>query len=308
MDMLKYIVHKEIRKLKGQTIFDAIIIGAGPSGLQSALYLARAGKNIIVLHSASKGALLSADKIQNFYGVGEVPGKRLYDKGLNEIKKLGVNVKNTIVTDISYDVDRMHYVVGDNSSHYRAKTIILAMGKESSKKLGFEVKATTGVSYCATCDGFFYRNKQVAVIGNSEYTLSEHNHLLNVTSNIDVLTNDEKISPAVSNIESVIAKEIVSISNTPRNRVKVVFKDKTSAIYDAVFIAVGDYAASAIARTLGVYVENGFVVVNDKMSTNVPGVFACGDMIGGVFQIAKAVCDGMMTGLSVIEYLNQNKN
>ena len=293
--------------MKETRVFDTIIVGAGPSGAQAGLYIARAGKSVLVMHHPSKGALVSANNIQNFYGVGETSGEKLYAKGIAELKKLGVEVKKTIVTDIMYDFDHENYVVSDNSNRYRARSIILAMGKEIPQNRGFEINAKDAVSYCATCDGFFYRNKNVAVIGNTEFTLCEHNHLLNVTSSVDVLTNSDVVCPALSNIENVISKPIEKLINTANGKVKVWFQDKSTAIYDGVFIATGDYSASTISKTLGVYVEDGFVVVNDKMSTNIPGVFACGDMIGGTFQIAKAVADGMTTGFSVISYLNDKK-
>jgi len=294
-------------KVKSNIVYDTIIIGAGPSGGQAALYLARAGKSVLVFHEPSIGALCNSKLIENFYGVGQIEGVKLYNNGVRDIQKLGVNVIKSIVTHIEYDYDNMHYMVSDNKSKYRAKTIILAMGKEIKTNTTYKMLAKEKVSYCATCDGFFYRNKEIALIGNSEFTLSEYNHLLNVTSHIEVLTNSDNVNENLKDIVKIETSQILSVANTNDERVKVTFKNKKCKVYDGVFIAEGHFSTSAIARTLGVYVENGFIVVNEKMSTNVLGVFACGDIIGGIFQIAKAVSDGMQTGISVIEYLNNLK-
>ena len=287
-----------------KTIYDTIIIGAGPSGVQAGIYLLRANKKVLFFHAPNIGALQSAGVIENFYGQTKISGKELYDIGISSVKNLGAQIKESLVTYIEYDFENELYIVCDNNIKVKAKTLILAMGKQIQNKSSYKLNATEKISYCATCDGFFYRNKKLAIIGNSEYTLSEYNHLLNVASDITLITNNVEISSELKDIKNVINKEIVSINQTKDNNVKITFKDKSSEIFEGVFIAEGHFGTSALSSTLGVYSENGFIVVNEKMSTNVKGVYACGDIIGGTFQIAKATCDGMATGLSVISYLN----
>lgn len=287
-----------------RVIYDSIIIGAGPSGVQAGLYLARANKKVLVFHDYSVGALLKADKISNFYGQSEILGTELYNTGIDSLKRLNVDIIESLVTHIEYDYEHNLYVVSDNNVKVKAKTIILAMGKQIKNNSNYKIDTDKKISYCATCDGFFYRNKKVALIGNSEYTFSEYTHLKNATSHITLLTNSNEIHDSLKDITDVNTIQIKNISLTHDDKVQVEFYDKSKDLYDGVFIAEGHFGTSAIASTLGVYVLNGWIVVNDKMSTNVPGVFACGDIIGGTFQIAKAVSDGMQTGFSVINYLN----
>ena len=175
-------------------IYDTIIVGAGPSGVQAGLYIKRAGKKVLVFHDYSLGALLKADKISNFYGVGDISGKELYNNGIASLKNIGVDIIQSIITHIEFDFENNLYTVSDNDIKVKSKTIVLAMGKEIKQNTNYNINATGKISYCATCDGFFYRNKKVAIIGNSEFTLSEYNHLKNVISDVTVLTNAKNVN------------------------------------------------------------------------------------------------------------------
>lgn len=287
-----------------RTIYDTVIIGAGPSGVQAGLYLLRANKKVLFFHDYSQGSLVKAEKIGNLYAQGEVSGIDLYNKGIKDVKKLGADIIESLVTFVEYDYENQLFVVCDNNVKVKAKTIILAIGKQIIANPKYKINTNEKISYCATCDGFFYRNKKVALIGNSEYTFAEYNHLLNVTSDITILTNEDVVCDELKNVSRVITKNISSINLDKNKNIKIIFKDRTSQIFDGVFIAEGHFGLNALASTLGVYSENGFIIVNEKMGTNVQGVFACGDAIGGTFQISKAMNDGMITGLSVISYLN----
>lgn len=288
--------------MKQFNIFDVCIIGSGPSGVQAGLYLLRAQKSVVFFTSDKLGSLVSAHKIENFYGVGETSGEELYKKGIVEVERLGASIKWGIVSHIIPDFDSNTYVITDNKNTVKAKTVLLAMGKQIQKNLEYEINAKSGVSYCATCDGFFYKNKKIAIVGNSEYTLAEYKHLLNVTKDITIFTNGEKNSVFSKNCITNQNK-IIKIENTKDLRVEIYLNDDSVYSFDGVFIAEGHFSINQLASTLGVQIKDDCVVVDDKMKTNINGVYACGDLIGGPYQIAKAVNDGMKAGLSILNYL-----
>ena len=159
-----------------------------------------------------------------------------------------------------------------------------------------------GISYCAICDGFFYKNKIVAVIGSGNYAISETNDLINIARKITILTNGEKAPEIRADNVDIVTKKIKEISG--ENKVEeVIFDDETLLKTDGVFIAQGTAGATEFAKKLGIITKNDKIVVNENMQTNIKGIFACGDCIGGLLQVSKAVYDGAKAGLAVVEYL-----
>ena len=285
-------------------IYDAIIIGAGPSGAQAALYLARANKKVLVFYSKEKGSLTYANEIENFYAQGKIKGVDLYKKGIKELNKFDIELINTLVTNITINYEDNTFTVGDNNQWFTAKALILALGKEKIAE-NFKIEAKSGVSYCAVCDGFFYKRKRLALIGSTEFAVTEFRILKNTTQDITILTNSQKCVMELENYALKCEKSISKIKNTPSNKVLVEFLDNTALEFDGVFIAEGDMGVSSISKQLGIETSQGnYIKVDDKMRTNINGIYACGDVIGGTAQIAKAVNDGMKTALSVINYLN----
>jgi len=284
-------------------IYDCIIIGAGPSGVQAALYLIRANKSVVVFHSYELGALNNAEWVENFYAQGKIKGKQLYKKGIEELKKFGASVLDFKVTKISQNFDSKTFIVGNVDKSFETKSIIIAFGKEN-KKSNYIINATEKVSYCATCDGFFYKNKNVALVGNKELAYEEYNHLVKIVKEVTILTNSNNLCSKFSKDTSINKKKILEINNTNNGLIKIIFEDGTSLYFDGVFIAEGDYSINSLGAELGVVTKNQFINVDENMQTNISGVFACGDAIGGIFQVAKAVNDGMKAGMSVIKFLN----
>lgn len=288
-------------------IYDSLIIGAGPSGAQAGLYIARANKKVIVCHSRSLGALLKAEKIENYYGTGKVLAKDLYETGVRQLKAVGASVVEGVVSSVKYDYENALFEVDTGDVSFRAKTLVLATGREQVRTTTYEISAKQGVSYCAICDGFFYKNKKVAVIGESEFAFAEIKHLVGVVGEIHLLLNGKTAKNKNSDIKTMIASEIKKVAQDLEGKVVVEFVDGAEEHYDGVFIAEGNLGASALAKILGLNIDkNGYIIVDENMMTNMKGVFACGDIVGGVAQIAKAVNDGVKTGLSVINYLKMN--
>ena len=282
--------------------YDVVIIGAGPAGISASLYLVRSNKKTLVLYS-STAEVEKAAKIDNYYGFdGGISGKDLYQNGIKQAMSIGASVKNEEVLDIKMDANTYTLYTKDNT--YNAKAIILATGNKRLKPniKNIDLFEGRGVSYCAICDGFFYRKKKVGIIGAGDYAISEANELSNVTNNITIYTNGDKVSE--STIYPVIDKKIVSLEGEDKLS-KIVFEDGSIDSIDGLFIALGSASGVDFAKKLGIITENDSIVVNDDMQTNIAGIYACGNVTGGLLQVSKAVYEGAKSALSVIKYLNK---
>ena len=283
-------------------MYDTIIIGAGPAGITAGIYTQRGNLETLIIHNC-ESALQKATKIENYYGfIDGITGDKLYFNGINQAEKLGIDVKNEEVIKIEPCADG--FKVTTNIKTYLSKSIILATGtkKKTPQIKGIKEFEGKGISYCAICDGFFYKDKTVAVIGSGSYAVSEANDLINIVSKLIILTNGaEKPQIRGDNVEinSKTIKEFVG-----NNKIeKVEFNDGTDLQIDGAFIAQGSADSSDFARKLGIILNDSKIKVNENMETNIKGIFACGDCIGGTLQISKAVDDGMIAGLGVIRYL-----
>lgn len=286
-------------------MYDAIIIGAGPAGISAGLYLKRANKNVLILYYGVS-EIEKAHKIDNFYGFPNgISGKDLYEKGILQAKSLGIEVLNEEVLNVLMN-ESFRYNVITSNNNFEATTVILATG---SKKLtpnidGIEKFEGRGVSYCAICDGFFYRKKNVCVIGNELYAISEAEELMNVTPNVSILTNGKEMKEETSiNVNAKKIKEILGEEKVTG----VLFEDGTKIDVDGIFVAEGVAGGANFAKKLGIYMEASKIVVNDDMETNVPGIYACGNLTGGLLQINKAAYEGAKAGLKAVSYINERK-
>lgn len=286
-------------------MYDAIVIGAGPAGISAALYLKRANKNVVVLYHG-ESELEKAHKIDNFYGFPEgITGKDLFNNGILQAKNLGIDVIDDEVLGVIMN-ERFEYDVKTLNNTYNAKVIILATG---SKKLRPDIKGFTefegkGISYCAICDGFFYRKKNVCVIGNSNYAISEAEELANVTPNVTILTNGLDIVKETS--FNVINKKIASVGGEAKISY-VEFEDGSTLEVNGIFVALGQAGGKDIAKKLGIQMEKDTIIVDSNMKTNVPGVYACGNLTGGLLQINKAAYEGAKAALDAVKYINEKR-
>ena len=157
-----------------------------------------------------------------------------------------------------------------------------------------------GVSYCAICDGFFYRGKDVVVIGNGNYAIAETNDLINIVNHVTILTNGKKIPEFRAENVDIENRKAVAIEGND-NVEAVELDDGTKIKTDGIFVAQGVAGSTDFARKIGALIKNEKIVVNEKMQTTVKGLYACGDCIGGTLQVAKAVNDGMIAGIDIIK-------
>lgn len=284
---------------------DVIILGNGPAGISAAAYTARAGLETMVIGRDS-GALSKAGEIENYYGFPTpISGEQLVHNGIDQAVRLGVSMISDEVLGITYDGE---YTVETKLETYRAPCVILATG--ASRKAprieglsGFEGK---GVSYCAVCDAFFYRGKSVAVLGSGDYALHEANELLPVVGSVTLLTNGREPSAQFPEQIRVNKKEIAALRGDIVLE-SVAFRDGSTQPISGLFVAIGVASSTDFARTMGAETDGNRIVVDDRMQTSIPGLYAAGDCTGGMFQISKAVYDGAKAATSVIQYLRSRK-
>lgn len=299
-------------------MLDAIVIGAGPAGISSALYLKRANLEVLVLYHG-ESQLQKAHKIDNYYGFADgISGNDLYEEGINQAKNLGIEVLDSEVTNIQI-ASETSYTVTTSSGEYQAHAVIIATG---NKKLKPNVQnlaelETKGVSYCAVCDGFFYRKKDVCVIGDKLYAFQEAMHLKNIASSVTILTNgkdDAEIKELLKSQSDEQGLDKIIIETKPLKKIigidfveGVEFTDGTSIEAKGVFVALGEAGGADFAKKLGLTLEGDSIKTDSKMATNAKGIYSCGNVNGGLLQVCKAVYEGGLAGLSAVEYIRSIK-
>lgn len=283
--------------------FDVIIIGKGPAGISAALYVARSGLKAAVI-GLEHSALHRAKTIENYYGIPSVSGEELFESGLRQAEHFGVEIRSEQVVDLTKEE---LFRVQTTESSYQSRALILALGqsRHSSKISRADEMEGRGVSYCAVCDGFFYRGKEVAVVGGGEYALHEAAHLANLASKVTLLTNGEGEETVKDKGFPVLTQKIASIQGEERVS-GVQLGDGEVLPVEGVFLAEGFASGQDLARKLGLNTENGFLVVDENQMTNFPGVFAAGDCTGGFLQISTAVGEGAVAGQRCASMLKKN--
>ncbi len=288
-------------------ICDVLVIGGGPAGATAAIYAARGGKSVTLIYRDS-GALGRAEAVGNYYGFPEpVTGEQLFSMGLRQAENLGVEVIQTQVLSLGFQAEGLTAETG--SGIYCGKTMILATGTSRKKPgiPGLKEYDGMGVSYCAVCDGFFCRGKAVAVLGAGEYALHEAGVLLPLAAEVTLLTNGTAAPIELPAGLLVNQREIEALEGEDGILRGVRFRDGSFLETARVFVAMGEAESGDLARKLGLVTEGSRIVTNEKMETNVPGLFAAGDCTGGLLQVAKAVSDGATAGLEALRYLRAQK-
>jgi len=288
-------------------MYDVIIIGAGPAGISASLYAKRGNLNTLVIYNEEKSNLEKTEKIENYYGFENgIDGKALYEQGINQAKQIGVEIKKEEVLKI--ELDEKSFIVNTITKEYKTKAVIIATGnrKNSPNIKGVKEFEGRGISYCAICDGFFYKNKNVAVLGNGNYAISETNDLINIANEITILTNGKE-KPEVRNENIKINDKKIREVRGAEKLKEIEFEDSSKLGVDGLFIAEGTAGSIEFAKKLGIITKQDKIDVNENMETNIPGIFACGDCTGGLYQISKAVYEGTKAGLQAIEYIKRNK-
>lgn len=285
-------------------MYDVIIIGAGPAGISASLYLKRANINVLII-SKGYGALEKASKIENYYGLNEViSGKELFNIGINQAKRLGIEIVEDEVTGIS--LEESFFTVVTANREYIASKVILATG--ASRRIpnikGIKEYEGKGISYCAICDAFFYRDKDVGVLGSGNYAIHEANQLKSIANSVTILTNGEKMVENRDGEEFEVEDKPIREFRGNNIIEEVEFEDEDTKKLSGIFIAIGTASSNDLARKIGAVIQNNNIKVNENMQTTVDGLYACGDCTGGLLQINKAVYEGAKAAMHIIS----NKN
>lgn len=304
------------------TTHDVIIVGSGPAGYTAAVYTARAGLKPIVFAGAitAGGALMNTTEVENFPGFPEgVMGPDLMAKMQDQAEKFGAEVRYEDVTAVDLEGD-IKTVTNDDEETFSARTVILALGSEY-RKLGVEGEETfsgRGVSYCATCDGFFFKDQHIAVVGGGDSAMEEATFLSRFGSKVTIIhrrdelraskimadraLNDPKIDFAWNSEVLELHGEGQLSGLTLRDTVTGETRELDAT---GLFVAIGHLPRSGIVDGQVTLDESGYVLVDHPSTrTNIPGVFACGDVVDHTYrQAITAAGTGCAAALDAERYL-----
>lgn len=279
---------------------DVLVLGGGPAGVTAAIYAARSGKSVTLLYRDG-GALARAEKIGNYYGFPEpLTGPDLFQRGLSQAEALGVQVLQAQILSLGFGPGGLE--AETTAGTFSARAVVLATGIQRRRPgiPGLKELEGAGVSYCAVCDGFFCRGKEVAVLGAGEYALHEARVLLPLAARVHLLTGGQP-APQAPDME-VDTRPIAALEESEGRLSGVRFEDGTALPVSHLFVALGSAGSGDLARKVGILTENGNILTDETMATNVPGLFAAGDCTGGLLQVAKAAAQGAQAGLSAAKY------
>ena len=293
--------------------YDVIIIGGGPSGMTAAIYTARRGLKTIVLTRDLGGQITRTNEIENYPGFDLISGPELATKFFNQAKKFGAEIKFEEAKNIAKTEDGFSLkTVGDE---FKTKAIILSFGK-SPRELnvpGEEKLKGKGVSYCATCDGPFFKNKSVVVVGGGNSALDAALVTSAIAKNVYLIHRGEFRGEAIlidkvnkaKNIEQVVPNEITEIKGEEKVE-SVLLKDGREIKTDGVLVEIGYVIDRKLAEGLIKMDSTGQIIVDSRQNTSVPGIFAAGDLTDTPYkQIVIAAGEGAKAALSCFDYIQQ---
>ena len=300
--------------------YELAIIGAGPAGYTAAIYAVRSGIKTVVFDKMGGGGLANVSpKIENYPGFESIPGIELMDKMQKHAKKYADIHFMEEVTEIQKKNET--FTIATPKKSYNVKAIILSMGTEY-RKLNVprenELQGK-GVSYCATCDGYFFKDKTVAVVGGGNTAVIESIYLKQIgCKEVYLIHRRDQLRAEKAYEDEAREKQVKIIYNTQvesiqgKNKVEyLVMHDvkagkKSNLPVDGVFISVGEEPQNALAKELNVKLdEKGYVIVDKKQRTDIKGVYAAGDITGGLQQIVTACAEGAIAALSTTEVLGK---
>ena len=299
--------------------FDIIIIGAGPAGLTAGLYAGRQNSKALVIDKGLAGGLGSeVPMMENYPGFDLISGMELISKMKPQCEKFSEIRENQIIEDIEKRDDGIYIKtkssIGDDFNEYLTKSVILATGA-SHKHLnvpGENEFLGRGVAYCATCDGMFFVNRNVLMVGGGNSAAQEALYLKNIGCNVKIVHRRDSLRCEHRLEELLQEKGVEILWNSTIKEIKgdmavdsvTLVRDGVEEEYetDAVFVAIGDEPSNGLAKKLGVELdENGYIITDKSQATNVSGVYAAGDITGGVKQWIVACGEGAVAAISAYQ-------
>lgn len=289
--------------------FDCIVIGAGIAGVTASIYLKRAGLKILLLEKkAIGGQIINTSEIENYPTIENIDGTSFSLQLQNQIKKLEIPIEYKEVLDIQINGDLK--IVKTKDNEYITKNIIIATGRIPRKlNLDNEDKLLgRGISYCATCDGYFYKNKKVAIVGGGNSALEAAIYLSKICNSVTVINRGEKLRAdeelqnevkTLENVNILYNEEILSLNE--KEGILNNLRLKNSELFvDGLFVYIGLVPTLPFIKNIDLKLENGYIAVNQKMETNIPGIYACGDIIKkDVYQIITAASEGAIAASNI---------
>lgn len=301
-------------------IYDIIIVGAGPAGMSAALYAKRNNKDVLILEKESIGGQMAqAPKIENYPSITSISGEELANRMFDQIMDMGVDFELEKVEKINKE-DNIFNITTDYNTYY-AYSVIVATGSKH-KKIGIPNEASwlsKGLSYCATCDGAFFRDDVVAVIGDGNSALQYSLELSTICEKVYVCTlfdkffGDEVLVDRLNNKRNIDVINCISLKNIiGHDKIEeLVFEnllthDEFKLKVDGCFIAIGQQPDNDIIKNLADIDKVGYVITNDNVLTKTLGLFVAGDCrVKKVRQVTTAISDGAVAAIEAINYLNQ---
>ncbi|HAJ70031.1 MAG TPA: thioredoxin-disulfide reductase [Alkalibacterium sp.] len=307
---------------ENKTIYDVIIIGAGPGGLTAALYASRSNLKTLILEKGIPGGQLNnTAEIENYSGFKSVTGPDLSMKMLEGATQFGAEHVYGDVREIA-DKETVKEVITSDKT-YQTRSVIIATGAEH-KKLGVKGEAEfngRGVSYCAVCDGAFFRNKEIIVVGGGDSAVEEGAYLTQFADKVTIIHRRDELraqkilqdraykNKKIDFIWDTVVEEIVGEESVTGVEVKNVKNGETSLVRtDGAFIYIGLLPNSESFMSLPITNEEGWIETDANMMTQIPGIFAVGDVRETVLrQVATAVGDGSIAGNAAYQYVEELK-
>lgn len=305
-------------------IYDVIIAGAGPAGMTAAVYAARANMDTLMIERGIPGGqMANTEAVENYPGFESILGPELSNKMFEHAKKFGTVYAYGDIKEIKDGKEFKTVVCG--SKEYKARTVIVTTGAEY-RKLGVPGEkelAGRGVSYCAVCDGAFFKEKKLAVIGGGDSAVEEGTYLTRFASQVTIIHRRDQLraqkilqTRAFNNekVDFVWDTVCTKINGTDGKVSSLTLKNKktgeeTDFPADGVFIYVGMNPLSQAVQALGITDEQGYIVTNEKMETRIPGIFAAGDVRQKELrQIVTATGDGSIAADNAQKYVEKLKD
>lgn len=304
------------KETKSGKIYDVIIVGAGPAGLTAGIFAGRRNLKTLIIGEIAGGQMWMAHEIENYPGVERTSGRELAEVMEVQARKFGCAIKTEKV--VGLDLKGEKKTVKTDEGNYEGKSVILTTGSEH-RVLGIKGEKEfmgRGVSYCASCDAPFFKNKKVAVAGGSDAAIAYALLLKEFTDDVFLIHRRDALRAETANQKKLGEKSINVVWNSEIKEIKgtkevekILVEDvktgKTREIpVDGIFISIGNVPTTTLAKNAGIFVDAQQYVLTDKnQQTNLAGVFAAGDVCGGILQIAQAVGQGAVAGVSAYKYL-----
>jgi len=293
-------------------MYDLIIIGMGPAGMNAALYAKRSGMNVLLLEKNIPGGLINiTNKVENYLGVGIVTGAELVDKMVNHIKEFNIEQKREEVISIEDLIDKK--VIKTNKSIYETKAVLIASGRMPKKGEGdiFSKLEGRGVSYCAVCDAPFYKNKVVGIIGGGNSAFEEGLYLSDFASKVYFIIRSNIKADKIfidetnkkENVEILLNSTVTDIKTKNDLLSGVIINETEELNLDGLFLYIGYKPNTNYIENLGLTDEKGYIIVDENMETKIKGIYAAGDIVKkNVYQIINAASEGAIAAINSKKY------